>query len=246
MSDDTPRIALVVIGDGRDEYLRPCIDSMHHLCATYSEPHICPNLVEMWMYDDSGNQAYRNILQARYPNWRHINGGPRQGCAGAFQQVWSQVRAETTATHVFLVEQDFVFFRPVPLHDMIAVLDDNPQMASMALRRQPWNSQEKAAGGIVEMHPEWYCDHIDDAGRQWLEHGAFFTTNCPVFRVSLLDVPWPPHQPGRYSEDTFHQLLQARRWPGSTGMPVTYGYWGSRSSGTWVEHIGAQRIGTGY
>jgi hypothetical protein len=232
-----PTIAVVVIGDGRDEYLRSCIESMDHLRG---------NIVERWMYDDTGDAGYRSILAARYPHWRHINGGSRQGCAGAFQQVWRQVRAGTKASHVFLVEQDFVFFRTIDLDAMVAVLDDNPQMASMALRRQPWNEQEKAAGGIVEMHPDWYTDHVDEQGRAWLEYNAFFTTNCPVFRVSLMDVPWPSHQPGRYSEGTFHQLLQQNRWPGAPDRPVTYGYWGSRDSGTWVEHIGAHRIGMGY
>lgn len=230
-------IALVVIGDGRDEYLRPCIESMHHLTGPISE---------RWMYDDTGDALYRADLQHRYPDWHHINGGPRQGCAGAFQQVWHQVRAGTQARFVFLVEQDFVFLRTIDLASMAELLDERPYLAEIALRRQPWNEHEKAAGGIVEWHPDWYLDRHDDTGRSWLEQRAFFTTNCPLFRTSLLSVPWPDSRPRCYSEGTFHQDLMRDGTPEVPGDQVTYAYWGTRDSGIWVEHIGHHRTGTGY
>lgn len=229
-------IAIVIIGDGRDEYLKRCVPSLQHVTG---------NITERWMYDDTGNQAYRNSLQVRYPEWRHINGGPRQGCAGAFQQVWSQVAAGTRADYIFIVEQDFEFHRHIDLDAMGRLLRERPYLAEVALRRQPWNEIEKAAGGIVESHPDWYID-MHDHGMDWLEHGAFFTTNCPLFRTSLLQVPWPAHRPGCYSEGTFHQTLMRDGIPGVPGSQVRYAYWGSRDSGTWVEHIGVNRAGTGY
>jgi len=235
--NDEQTIALVIIGDGRDDYLRKCVTSLHYLSGP---------IVELWMYDDTGDPIYRDDLARRYPPFRHINGGPRQGCAGAFQQVWRQVRKDTTARFVFLVEQDFRFIRPVDLVGMADLLDARPHLAEVALRRQPWNEVEKAAGGIVESHPDWYIDMEDDAGRQWLEQGAFFTTNCPLFRTSLLDVPWPDSRPGCYSEGTFHQHLKIHGTPEVPGDQVTYAYWGARDSGVWVEHIGQHRIGTGY
>jgi hypothetical protein len=230
-------IALIVIGDGRDEYLRRCVDSMCHLQGP---------ITERWMYDDTGDTTYRYDLANRYPGFAHINGGPRQGCAGAFQQVWRQVGQDTKAKYVFLVEQDFEFIRTVPLSEMAALLDYRPYLAEVALRRQPWNDQEKRAGGIVEQHPDWYRDKSDDDGRQWLEQQAFFTTNCPLFRTTLFQCPWPPHQPGRYSEGTFHWQLREHGTPEVRGEHVTYAYWGSRDSGVWVHHIGEHRIGTGY
>jgi hypothetical protein len=232
-----PTIAVVVIGDGREYYLHRCITSMSALNGP---------IIEKWMYDDTGNLAYRDNLVRRYPEFWHINGGPRQGCAGAFQQVWRQVREGTSARFIFLIEQDFVFNRTIDLYGMAALLDERPHLAEVALRRQPWNATEIAAGGIVESHPDWYIDMEDDAGRQWLEHGAFFTTNCPLFRTSLLDVPWPDSRPGCYSEGTFHHHLMTHGTPEVPGDQVTYAYWGARYSGVWVEHIGYQRLGTGY
>lgn len=230
-------IALVIIGDGRDEYLRTCMDSLHWLDGP---------VMERWMYDDTGNSTYRQHLAERYPDWKHINGGPRQGCAGAFQQVWQQVGQRTEADFIFLIEQDFRFFRKINLDQMVGLLEERPYLVEVALRRQPWNSEEKAAGGIVEWHPDWYIDKHDDQGHHWLEQRAFFTTNCPLFRRSLFDVPWPAHRAGCYSEDTFHRHLMEHGTPEVPGRDVTYAYWGARDSGVWVEHIGHQRVGTGY
>lgn len=230
-------IALLVITDGRDAYLDPCIESTHHLHGP---------LVERWMFDDTGDETYRRELARKYPGFRHINAGPRQGCAGAFRSAWEQVRAGTRARFVFLLEQDFIFGRPVDLVSMAGLLDERPYLVQVALRRQPWNEAEKAAGGVVEQHPDWYVDHRDDQGREWLEHRIFFTTNPSLFRASLLTVPWPAHQAGAYSEGTFHQDLLAHGTPEALGRHLHYAYWGRRDSGVWVQHIGHQRIGKDY
>lgn len=229
-------IALVIIGDGRDNYLHQCVASLGQLRG---------NISEHWMYDDSGDQEYRDFLALRYHHWTHINGGPRQGCAGAFQQVWRQVAQGTKARFIFLIEQDFRFVRPVDLSAMAGLLDERPYLAEVALLRQPWNSEEKRAGGVVEWHPDWYVDKIDEHGRQWLEHRSFTTNPC-LFRRSLLDVSWPDSQPGAYSEGLFSHHIHTDGTPEVPGDQVRCAYWGARGSGIWTEHIGHQRIGTGY
>lgn len=241
-------IALVIVTDGRDTYLDECVKSLGMLKEGYRL-----SITERWMHDDTGNDAYRSELSARYPEFTHINGGKRQGCAGAFQSVWRQLRERTRAEYVFLVEQDFVFLRPVNLKHMAFQLNRNPHLAQIALRRQAWNGEEKFAGGVVELHPDWYEDkRYDDPYNdpdnlmQWLEQGVFFTTNPSLFRSTLLSVPWPAHQQGTYSESLFHQQLMRQGTPEVPGDRVRYAYWGARDSGIWVEHIGHQRIGTGY
>lgn len=229
-------IASVIIGDGRDKYLRQCIGSLGQLYGPISE---------QWMYDDSGDDEYRRSLERRYPRWKHINGGERQGCAGAFQQVWKQIAERTRARFIFLIEQDFRFIRPIDLTSMAAVLDDRPYLAEIALLRQPWNSAEKAAGGIVEMHPDWYVDIHNSHGLHWLEHRSFTTNPC-LFRRSLLDVPWPDSRPGMYSEGIFSSIIHEKGTPEVPGNRVRCAYWGKRGSGPWVEHIGHERIGRGY
>jgi len=229
-------IATVIIGDGRDQYLRQCVGSLGQLYGDVSE---------QWMYDDSGDSGYRRSLARRYPRWRHINGGERQGCAGAFQQVWAQVAVETRARFIFLIEQDFRFIRPIDLTSMAAVLEERPYLAEIALLRQPWNSEEKRAGGIVEMHPDWYVDMSDKQGRHWLEHRSFTTNPC-LFRRSLLTVPWPDSRPWAYSEGIFSHTIHEQGIPGVPGDQVRCAYWGKRGFGPWVEHIGYERIGKDY
>lgn len=238
MPSDAP-VALLVIGDGRDDYLRRCIDSMRHLHGT---------IVERWMYDDTGDPVYRAELAARYPRWGHINGGPRQGGAGAIRHSWRHLRDHTRARFMFWVEQDFEFFRPVDLDAMAGLLDDRPYLAQVVLRRQPYNSAEHAAGGVVEQHPDWYVDMSDDTGRQWLEQGMYFTTNPNLTRTTLLGRDWPGHQDGTYSESTFHRQLLRDGTPEVPGDQVRYAWWGARDSGVWVRHIGERRHheGTGY
>ena len=77
---------------------------------------------------------------------------------------------------MFHQEQDFTFNEPVELNRMAQVLDRNPHLMQMAMRRQPWNPIEEAAGGIVESDPDAYLE-VSDGLSTWLEHRKFFTTN---------------------------------------------------------------------
>lgn len=227
-------IALLVVTDGRTDYLAQCV---HSLCKRLRGP-----VGERFMYDDTGDVAYRLELAERYPEFTHINAGPRQGFGGAIANAWSQVYQLSEAEHVFHVEQDFTFNRDIDLTAMAGVLDDQPHLAQVALRRQPWNDAERAAGGIVEQHPASYVD-CGDGTHQWLEHRLFYTTNPSLIRRSLIARGWPdvPRSEGEYS----HYLLRTGT-PEATPEEVRFAYWGRREDGPWVEHIGHQRTGTGY
>jgi hypothetical protein len=232
-------IGVIVITDGRDAYLDRCVASLHQW--------VSGGIGEWWMHDDGGTPTYRQTLAARHTDWRHINAGPtRAGCAGAFQSFWRQLREQSRADHIFMIEGDFEFHRPIDLDAMAGLLDERPYLAEVALLRQPWNPAETAAGGVIEQHPDWYTDWSDEQGRAWLEQSSFFTANPCVFRRSLLGVPWPEHRDGCFSEGTFHQRLITDGTPEVPGPQVRYAYWGSRGSGVWVQHIGHARIGTGY
>ncbi|RKR92784.1 glycosyl transferase family 2 [Micromonospora pisi] len=227
-------IALLVITDGRDDYLAQCISSLDALEGPISE---------RWMYDDTGNAAYRARLAAVWPEFRHINGGPRQGFGGAIRAAWSHLAAHSTADWLFHIEQDFTFHRPVDLAAMAEVLTERPHLVQMALRRQSWNTAERAAGGVVEQHPEAYTACHDDHGHQWLEHRQFFTTNPCLYRTELLQVGWPDRE---QSEGHFTNRLLSSGLGTVPGDQVRFGYWGARSDSPWVEHVGHQRIGVGY
>lgn len=229
-------VALLVMTDGRDEVLDQAVASALETLGD--------QVAELWMHDDTDHPGRRRQLERRYPRFRHIGARRRMGFGGAIGNAWTLLDGYGQTDHVFHLEDDFLFRHPVDLASMAAVLAERPYLAQLALRRQPWNAAEAAAGGIVEQHPDDYVDVRDGAGRAWLEHRRFFTTNPCLYRRELCSVGWPS---GRESEGHFGLGLLASGLPwGVSGDAVRFGFWGARDSGEWVEHIGHQRVGTGY
>jgi len=221
-------IALLVITDGRTD----CITRTVASASEQLEGHI----TERWMYDDSGDLEHRVWLMHRFPQWQvfyHPDG--RQGFGGAIRAAWERLREESTAEYIFHLEDDFTFNRPVPLDDMIEILDEEPRLAQVALRRQAWNSAEKAAGGVIETNPDAYTQRSGH-DVSYLEHDLFFTTNPSLYSRRLIEQhDWPISQ---QSEGVFTATLRA--------ASRTFAYLGERTEPPWVHHIGDQRTGTGY
>lgn len=153
----------------------------------------------------------------------------RLGFAGAIQAGWDGV-LESGADYVFHLESDFLFEAPVPLGRMLHLLDIKPHLAQVALKRQPWNHEEKAAGGICELHPTAYLDR-----GQWTEHRRHFTTNPCLYRTALCERGWPQRPD---SEGHFGIALRAEGF--------CFAYWGAPTAAPRVRHIGRHRAGNGY
>lgn len=218
-------ICLLVMTDGRD--------SVHEAIRS-AESNLTGPISQLVIHDDTGDPAHRESLDERYPSAAVI-GGERAGFGGAIQRAWRYVR-DLPVQWVFHLEDDFTFRRPVDLTDMAAVMTANPHLRQMALRRQPWNPSEVAAGGIVEQHPDEYDDR-SDGEHHWLEHRRFWTTNPCLHRRALCERGWPdgPQSEGRFGVDLF-----------ASDPDAASGYWGARDSGEWVAHIGVERVGVGY
>lgn len=228
-------IALLVIQDCRRDYLVRCLASAAEMLAG--------PIVERWVFDDSGDPAYRAWLAERWPEFEQIVAPARVGFGGAIRASWTHLLTHSRADWIAHLEQDFVFNRDIDLAEMADVLADRPHLTQMALRRQAWNAAEKAAGGIVEQHPCDYADMRDERGREWLEHRRFFTTNPGLYRRSLMTVGWPD---GPESEGHFGLKLWREGTPEAGPDEVRSGYWGRRTDPPWVEHIGHVRNGSGY
>lgn len=218
-------ITLLVITDGRDDYIARTIPSaLDRLHGPISRQVI---------YDDSGSEDHQAELADRFPTFEVISHpAGRQGFGGAIRYAWRHM----TGRFVFHLEDDFIFHRDVDLAAMANVLDRRTNLVQLALRRQPWNDVERAAGGLIEMQPGAFTDMADEDCNQWLEHRQWFTTNPSLYRRQLCSWGWPegPHSEGRFSAAVFvDPMLRA-------------GYWGGRDSGEWVEHIGKERAGGGY
>lgn len=197
------RIALLLISDGRHEYLERCEASIVAML---------PRVDYFIRVDDTEH---------------------RLGFAGAIQDGWARV-LRTDADLVFHVEQDFVFDRPVPLREMATVLAEQPHLVQLALLRQAVNDVERAAGGVIEQHPDSYRLVYDDAGRCWREHRRYFTTNPSLYARWVVERGWPsgPSSEGRFGIDLF-----------ASDPALHAAYW---DEGIWVTHVGDHRTGTGY
>lgn len=221
-------VCLLVITDGR----RGCIAQTIPSALESLQGSITRKLI----YDDSGDDGYHDWLTDTFPGFEvfsHPVG--RQGFGGAIRAAWAHLH-DVLEPLVFHLEDDFTFNRAVSLDDMAAVLQANPNLVQLALRRQPWNDIERDAGGVVESRADEY-DERTDGVHDWLEHRLFFTTNPCLYRSEMMwKHPWPKgnNSEGRFSID----LCRSPK--------VRFGFWGARGSGEWVTHIGADRVGVGY
>lgn len=230
-------IAVTVMTDGRDDLLEQTVES---LLANVTGP-----ITRLVMFDDTGDHAHHALLQDRYgPDGFTIVSHPagRQGFGGAIRTVRAWLDENTTEPWQFASEDDFRFERKVDLAAMIQVMEDRPYLTQMALVRQAWNQQEIDAGGLLEANPSAYSQHTDGVN-WWLQHRLFFTTNASLFRRSLLSLGWPE---GDGSEGRFHLQLMQDGTPERAGRDLWSGYWGQRTDGPWIHHIGMERAGYGY
>jgi hypothetical protein len=223
-------IAILTITDGRNDLLAQTIDSF--------EQHVGGPIIERWIYDDSGDRETREWIAERYPRWTLINhpSGRRQGFAGAIRTAWAALRRESIADYVFHLEGDFTFNRDIDLDDFINILRKRPNLAQMALVRQPWNAEEIAAGSVIQVRPDEFITHVDREDRVWLEHDLFFTTNPSLYRRSLFEMfEWPAaaESEGNFSGNLRHAGFQ-------------FAYWGAKDDPPAVHHIGDVRVGKGY
>lgn len=217
-------ICFLVMTDGRREYIERTIPSML--------AHLHGPITRRVIHDDSGDGVYQAWLRDRFPTFELITTPERAGFGGAIRSAWEQVR-HVDERFIFATEDDFVLDRRVELQDMMTALDTYPNLQQLALRRQPWNDEERAVGGVVELAPSSY-EEVDES---FLQHRNFWTTNPSLFRSDVTwKHPWPR---GSRSEGMFTaNLLRSPK--------VRFGYWGARDSGVWVTHIGEERIGVGY
>ena len=217
-------IALLVMTDGRDDLLMQTVASA---AVMLQGP-----ITHYVMHTDNGPD-HRAELAIAYPTFDVI-GGPRLGFGGAIDRAWRHV-AHLPVRYVFHLEDDFTFNRTLDLRPMAHALYAHTYLAQLALRRQPWNDDEAAAGGIVEMWPDEYTD-VEWEGEHWLEHRLFWTTNPSLLRVERCGFGWPVV---KHSERFYTERVLA-------SPESRFAFWGARDSGEWVRHIGAARAGSGY
>lgn len=141
--------------------------------------------------------------------------------SGAVNQAWSEIGDDID--YVVHVEEDFVLTAPLDVDAMCDVLDTYASLAHLVLKRQPWNSEEIAAGGIIEQRPH---DYVDRPG--WVEHTNFFSLNPSIVPRRVFAQGFPEG-----SEPAQTQRLLEHGY--------VFGFWGGRYDEPRCHHIGEHR-----
>jgi len=223
-SHPTPKAHPIILTNGRADCFRQMRSSLVNVIG------IEPGTV----IDDSGSPDYRDWVRAQMPGWDVVPvsySGP-QGYSAAMQYLWGVAAGYE---YFFLIEDDFVFERPVFTSVLVELLIEHPHLAQLVLLRQPWFGNEVEHGGLLEA--------IAARGErvvyrpEWVEQRATWSCNPTVIRGGwwVRDHPWPY---GAGSEYRFGRELFAR-----DANAVTAWYGDGKTP--WVRHVG-ERSGFGH
>lgn len=158
------KIALMVITDGRWDYLARTLESAK---TALNYP-----FHQRLLVDDSGEE------QGFCPDgFDFVKNVPRRGLAGAIQTGWDCL---DDVDYVFHLEDDFIFPDIVDIEWMVEILEYEPDLAQIALLRQPWSRQEQLAGGIYGIQPERFKQRGG-----WVEQSHLFTFNPCLYPIAI-------------------------------------------------------------
>lgn len=225
-------VPLIVLTNGRRDCINEAVPSVIQRLSGWSD---------IWIVNDSTDPAYAAWLDTRFPSGEfgqvvHLKG--KHGYWRAMRAVWSLARG-SGADAVMFWEDDFVLHDPLDADELANVLKDRPYLTQLALLRQPWWPNEIEHGGLIEaleQQGQTFTERTDGE-HAWIEHRACFTGNPSLIPSRTFTQDWPE---GDWSEARFGRALFAAD-PDARGA-----YWGKRSDPPRVEHIGHQRVGTGY
>lgn len=206
-------IGLLVISCGRPGYLATTLDSAARNLPGINGPKL--------IVDDSGSTEMQKMLRTLdgYDTAFHTE---NRGLSAAIQTGWDLL---DDCDYIFHLEDDFTFPRAVDVKSIAKRLDAIPELAQLALVRQPWSPEEHAAGGIIHLDPDAYVPR-----EGYEEHVKLFTLNPCVYPRWVTELGWPE---GGGEREFTDRLLG--KYP-----EATFGYVGTRWDPPRCIHIGQE------
>lgn len=156
------------------------------------------------------------------------------GMAGNARAAWDWA-LQMDADFLLHVEEDMRFIRTVPLREMRDLLNDHPHLAQCVLKREPWSTEEIAAGGQIETNPGAYT-LCADTKHAWVEHQVLFSMNPCLIPRDVLEMKWESGSFGVERAIT-DECLQ---------IGYSFAYYGRRLDPPYVRHVGHLRGGPGW
>jgi hypothetical protein len=223
------RLALVVIDDGRPEYLQPTMESLErHL--PFSEIGI------KILVNDSGDPAYADQLRIDYPQFtRQVHHTERRGLMGAFLSGWTTA-LEYQWDFLWHNEDDLVLLEAVDLQAMGWLLRKYPYLAQVMMLRQPITPKEQGAGGVILSELDDHTEHADGEF-VWTEHDRWYGFNSHLTKRRVVELvvggakAFTGSNTGR-EERGVSDVLRPRGY--------RYAYWGAPGDAPRIDHIGTR------
>lgn len=213
--------ALVVIGNGRGDYLEQ---------AVVSASQYLPDLTTKIMVNDTGNGHYAKHLNRTYGDHFYlIHHAKNMGMAKAVQDGWRAAQL-AGCSHVFHLEEDFVLTAPVPIVEMERMLRQRPTLASVTLKRPPWAGIELQLGDQLAA----ICSLSEcQADGPLTLHRHLFSLNPSLIPRWVIDLGWPSGELGVGNESGMTKKL--------LDLGCYFSVWGTVEDPPLCEHIGVQR-----
>lgn len=213
-------ITLLIMTHNRKDTLAKTIESLNRYLYGRVDRRV--------IHSDARDPAYNDWLTQFTPEYELMINEGTHGFGPAIQNAWSELHDSDYILHW---EDDFVLKEKLNVDFLRWILTTQPDLAQIALKRQPWNEVEKSAGGIVESDPDSYIE-VTQYGYTITKHDKFFTTNPCLYNKSIIDIGWPTT---KHSEGIFSISMRER------GLKSAF--FGGKFDPPKVEHIGYDRAG---
>lgn len=150
------------------------------------------------------------------------------GLAGAVRAAWTWA-LDLGADYLWHQEEDWRYERYVNVRSIRVVLERNPQLAQIILRRgiEYGNQHEIDAGGWMEANPSVYTER-QTGDHRWCEHREIFSLNPCLIPRRILQMGWDDDNERGFTQ----RCLDAG---------YTFGVWGPLEGPPHITHTGAVR-----
>lgn len=213
------KLVVVVVGDGRGEYLAQTISSL-----SYVHHPIHARI----MVNDERNPLYQASLESEYPEWEIHHTG-RVGMAGAVQAGFTAA-LEYEPDFVLWVEEDMLLIDEIPVGRAARELErpKNDRIAQMVFKRKPWWGSPDE----MELGDQWQAikrlSHFYTPKGDYSTHDFIFSLNPCLIPRRILELGW----------DVDNEAGMTKRL---LDEGFVFGHWGGLDSPPLVEHIGVDR-----
>lgn len=208
------KLALVVIGDGRDVYLNETMRSI--------KEHVLHPISARCMVNDEADPAWCDHLNDTYPDWAITHTG-RKGMAGAVQAGFD-LALSFDPDYTLWVEEDMQLIAPLPIREAADRLVHDISLAQMLFKREatPFDGTDDIITGMFDRCPT-ATQHLSYATQDYI-----FSMNPSLIPRWVMELGYD-----KGNEAGMTEKLRA--------LGCKFGVWGRPGDPPLVRHIGAMR-----